>query len=663
MPRWLTIFPALLPPALLLAFAARWGTLPGGAEGGSAVLAHVSLLLLAAFAGTAWRDSLRLGRWGSWVYVAVLVAPFLSWLVSPVPRAGRVGLVLLPAFLLLPAAVARLWDGEARRRVGVLALQGVLIAVASLALYGWWRLDTPGASLPLGHHNLLAAWLVALLPFTALGWRALGLSWPGRALALLAALLGAVALLGTRSLAAAIALAVVVAVGAWRHRWGRIGIGLAVVLVAIFQGPRLMEVVRGEDSSAQARAGYLQAGLRGWGERPALGWGPGASSWTAAQHLHPQPGVQPAGQVVADFHSLPVTLAYELGGAGLAVLVAAIFLGIFLGQRTGRRQRAAARDPALGRAAALGLLGMGIASFGGMPLTISALPVAAVVLLGVRLAAGPPPTAFSRRWLAGVPVLYAVAAGVFLLPLDRAHLAYDRAHQAATPEDARGELVEAVRLDPAFPLYRARLAWLRAAAGELDEAAAEMARQAAADAWGLTPLWLAAGRLGELSGAPWSEMAWARACDLDPLGAIPPLRLALGATDDEAFMWAARAFLAEPRLLASVEILQRPTLVAAAAEEIELFEEVGEGWRAAFLEAAVPGARGGAVRELGMAMDGEAATSVSLYAFRRQPWPIYLDRVALDSAALAAIDLVPATELTDTVPSLFTAPNCGLDPR
>ena len=79
-----------------------------------------------------------------------------------------------------------------------------------------------------------------------------------------------------------------------------------------------------------------------------LGWGPGSASWTTAEHLRPIPGLHPPDQVVADLHSLPLQLGYELGWSGLLLTggLALVFL---------RRRGAAAADPRLRRFALLGL--------------------------------------------------------------------------------------------------------------------------------------------------------------------------------------------------------------------------------------------------------------------------------------------------------------------
>ncbi|HXO30160.1 MAG TPA: hypothetical protein VOA80_22630, partial [Thermoanaerobaculia bacterium] len=108
-----------LVPALLAALYAGWcGNLLGGVTAAGSTTALAALLLtLGAFAGP-WRDPLRLGRaWrlaplGLW-----LAAAASAWL-SPVPRAGLAAVVLLPAYLSLPGALARCWESEAARRLG-----------------------------------------------------------------------------------------------------------------------------------------------------------------------------------------------------------------------------------------------------------------------------------------------------------------------------------------------------------------------------------------------------------------------------------------------------------------------------------------------------------------------------------------------------------------
>jgi len=97
-------------PALLLGILTFWsGTFAGGATFSGAVSAHAVILAFCFLGAARWRDPLGLGSYGKWPLPALLVALGAGWWLGPVPRAGIVGLVLLPAFLLIPPAVAACW--------------------------------------------------------------------------------------------------------------------------------------------------------------------------------------------------------------------------------------------------------------------------------------------------------------------------------------------------------------------------------------------------------------------------------------------------------------------------------------------------------------------------------------------------------------------------
>src|SRR5690606_17166434 len=123
------------------------------------------------------RDPLGLGRSGRWLLAGVLLVLVAGVLASPVPRAGRNVLALLPAWLLLPAAVARALT-TASRRGGLLLWSAAVAAVSCWALgaaFVSWRAGLGSrASEPLGHHNLLAGLLVATLPVALLSVRGTG---------------------------------------------------------------------------------------------------------------------------------------------------------------------------------------------------------------------------------------------------------------------------------------------------------------------------------------------------------------------------------------------------------------------------------------------------------------------------------------------------------
>ncbi len=641
-PRWLVPH---LPAALLLLFSGWAGTFYEGACGSWSLAGHLALL---AFVAAFGRLGLGLDRTGRLLLLGLYASVLASWLTSPVPRAGRLGVVLLPAFLLVPSAVARCWQSATARRLGLRSMSLVVAGVAAWSLAAWWRFGTPGTSLPLGHHNLLAAWLLALLPLAVVPWREGG---AGRAFAAVAGAAGLAALAATSSLGAAGAVCGVAAVVAARDRRGRWGLLAAAGLLAS-QVPRIHGILSGADYSATARWSYLAAGWRGLAQRPALGWGPGAARWTLGEHLRPIPGVHPPDQVVADVHSLPLQLGYELGWSGLLLAcgVALVFV---------RRPRQAA-DPGLRRAALLGLAALAAIGCASRPLAAPAIPLAALVGVGAVLAAEGRPRAARGPTAAAVPVAAALMAAL-VLPLDLAHLVYDRAACARSRDGQARHLRRAVALDPGFPLYSARLAWLDADRLPDDPAVARRARAAADGAWGVAHLWLAAGVLGQDSGEAWSRDALLRACRLSPLGAIAPYRLTLGEGAPAAQAgWTARALLAEPLLLAAVAWRDRGPELDSAASELRRLDGLDADWLA-WLAAnlrARPGA--GPVRSLALEMDGEATGAASLYAFRRRPWPALLARVEIYEAVLERVAPGSALSRRRAPAAIFAGEHCGL---
>ncbi|RMH17239.1 MAG: O-antigen ligase domain-containing protein [Acidobacteria bacterium] len=640
---------ALLPALLLLAAGGWWGTFPAGAGAWAAIAAQASIVAFALLGAGAWRDPLRLGRGAPLLYAALAVALVASYRASPVARAGHVGLLLLPAFLLLPAAVARCWSSPRRRRLGVAGVAAVVAAVAAWSLIAWMIVGGERPALPLGHHNLLATWLVALLP---LAWTAGARPGAGRALAATATAAAVAAVLLSRSLAGAVALLVVAILSLRALRRGPHRIA-ALVLLALFAAPslpRLMRMAAAEDASTGARLAYAEAAVQGVSARPLLGWGPGAAAWTGGRFLGPRPGVLPAGDVASHFHSLPLDLGYELGVAG-ALLVLAI-AGLFVLRRRRARQRARG----LRRGALLGLLGLAVAALGGLPLAVIALPVAAAVLAGGALATEVPP-ARPRDVLLVYALLAAFAAG--LVAPDRAHLAYDRARSAGDFADSVGELRAALRHDPSFPLYRARLAWLT------DDAAGALAAARAAP--GVAALWFAAGVQGQNEGAPWADRALVTACRLDPFGPFVPFRLAIATPGHKRLTVdrAARALAVEPRLLAATTWRQRMRLRLLAVGRLRATPGIDADWRDAIarLTSATWSRRSATTSLLELNLDAEAATSLSLHLFRRAPWPTTLDAIELDAEALARIDLGPASSLPGVDPQLFRDPDCALRDR
>ncbi len=658
---------AFLPAMLLMLFSSASGTFHGGAFGDWTLAGHLALLLFVAAFGEVWPDPLRLGRSGNVLLVAFLTTVVVSFWLSPVSRAGSMSLILLPAFFLVPSAVARCWATVEQRQLGLRSIAGVVVVIAGWSLFGWWRLETPGTSLPLGHHNLLAAWLLVWLPVVVVGWRERGI---GRVIVGMALGLGIVSLVLTGSLGAAVAVGIVALLAAMRTRWGRIGLMIAGALV-VLQGPRLFDVATGADFSTIARWSYAQAGWKGLIERPVFGWGPGAASWTLSEHFRPIPGIHPPDQVVADLHSVPMQIGYELGFTGLLLVTGLTIVWVR------RRWVTPSQDHLLRRGAAVGLVTLALASCVGRLLAITALPLAAALCAGMVLAAeGCAGQPAGRRWPTAVA---AIVMLWWVVPLDLAQIAYDKAVRAPSEQAQLQALQRARQLDPSFPLYRLRYVLVASSQQPQTPDLADEARRAAADARGLAAPWLIAGRLGQEVGASWSRSALLEACRTSPLGALAPFYLALeeapgsttrrssrassSAASSLTDAWAARAILAEPYLLAARAWQDRRSVLAAGVHLASQLESVDAGWRQEleetylWLEEAPESST--ATRRLALMLDGDDTTSVSLHAFRRQSWSAILAEIEVDADRVVEINLAAATELRSTGSAVFAA-HCGL---
>lgn len=679
---------AYLPPLLVVLFGAWAGTFHGGAGFAGSVMAAAALLAsasTAAIRGWVGIDPLGLGRAGRWLLAALLLTVLASWWASPVPRAGRVGLLLMPAVLLLPGLVAAVWREPSARRQGLRALSLGVAAIAIGSLLDPLTGGFPRAAAPLGHHNLLALWLLTMLPMAVSparepgGWRWLG--WA-------AGVLGTGALLATRSLLGAAGLAVLgLAVlvlwgGRVRARLGNravtggalVGLGMAVALAWVF-GSRLVDIVAGRDPSAQARTVYWSGGIEGFLERPLLGWGPGATPWTLGAFLHPEPGVNPPGEVVGQLHSQPLQLVYELGAPGLALVLAivALFALRRIRELLGGEKR---EDPGLALAGLAGLAAAGVAFLGTAALDVPAIPVAVAVAVGaVRVGGRTAAAGRDASEAAGVSkggwgvALYVVIASLCLVPVARAHFHYQRALGLGAEAAAR-EMASAVALDPSFPWYRAWSAWLGGSDPLGRQVAAETALEAARGAPGVAPLWLTAGVYGLEARAPWADAALARACRLDPLGPLAPFhRMTANPEAPRAPRYGARALLAEPRLLAAVFWDRHPALRAAALAEVAAWPGAPEGWREAIREAAEatrdgPGTGQSPGRDperarIATTLDREASASVALHVFRRRSRPLDLVPVTVDRRRAESIRIPPASILRETAPEAFGVPGCA----
>jgi O-antigen ligase len=662
--------PELFPATLLTLFGVWCGTFYYGASAPAVVVGHLLLLAAAAWAWRGW-DPLRLGP------RARALAPLLwLWLVlamraSPVPRAGWLAVALLPAFLTLPAAVARCWATPEARRRGVLAVAMVAGAVGVLALAGALWQGSPRAAQPLGNAVALGAFLAMVAPLALVAvldehgrWR-----WAAAA-ALALALLG---LLASRSVAAFAALVVgaVVALPRGRRRWLLVPLLAGLVLL----GPRLVRLAAGRDASLHARTSYWGGGLRGIAARPLFGWGPGGTAWTLAPHVVPRPGANPPGEVSVDLHSVPLQLAYELGLPGLGSVGALAIAFVLARWREGSLPGAEAL-----RRGGLGGLAAGATALAAGPTLGTTAPwVALAVAAGAALAGGEAAATSvpaQRRPAPPIGWLYGTVALLLLAPLDAALACYDAARRAP-PAQARSWIALAVELDPEMPLYHARLGWL---APDAARRRLELAR-AADGAPGVAALQLAAGWSAQVAGQG-GESYLARACDADPLLGLPPFLLAFAQPESpRAARLAARAALADPPLLAAIDFEGRlalhaavradpPPLAvidfegprqfrAAALDELAGWEGVDAGLRQAIVDvgAALAGPRTSPVGRRGIAMDADPDTATSLFAFRRLPWPQTLGFVAvrLPEARILS-DITGAGWLRTTRPDALPRP-------
>lgn len=622
-------------PALLLALFAAWsGTYDLGT---TAAASSAGLLALAGgllFLGSPRRDPLGLGAAGRLLPFALWISTAVSLWASPVPRAGKVGLLLLPAFLYLPGAVARCWRGEADRRRGFRAVALATVAISLWALVDWLARGLERPALPLGHHNLLAAWLVIVLPLALLPalergpWRFAGIAGSG---------LAVVTILATRSLGGIAALVVeALVVLVWKRRQRGTFLALLILAGAATQLPRLMRIATGEDPSARSRAVYYAAGWEGFLARPALGWGPGSTPWTISAFTDPVPGASPRTEAVGDLHSLPLQIAYELGLPGL--LLAAAIVAVFA-----RRRLREISEPVV--AGLLGIAGGAVASLASGAIAVTALPLAVAVAAGAALSKNP-----EERGSDLPARLYTILALFALAPSELARWHYDRARAADVAgrrDVARGEIARAVALDPSFPLYRMRLGLL----GGGDRAS--LALRAAEDGVAVPVLWTVAGVFGYAERAPWASSALERACSLAPLDPLPPFYRMLSAPP--APVYGAHALLADPRLAAATVWGKRP--LEQALEEVRRWPGVDPGWKEALIAAArVSEPRSGfATRKIGLEMDTDATLagqSLSLAVFRRRPWPLAWGLVEVRADLLPGLSLPPAATLPTTTADL-----------
>lgn len=642
-----------------------WGHFPGAASAAGATATQLTMVAILAASGAV---RLRLGRFETASLVLLWMATLLALGMSPLPRAGRVACALLPAFAILPWLSAELFKTAATLRTATRGLTALLGLVAARGLAGVFFEGTPGASLPLGHHNLLAVFLLMLLPAPYALYRGAPPRSPDRYLALLAGGLALAALFLTRSLGGALALLVfLVLLLPWDRGRVRLASAMGVVLVGLALGAGLLpRIVHFEDQlglSMAARLGYLEAGWRGFLASPLVGHGPGTTPWLFAAFFEPTTGVHPPNHLVGDLHNLPLQVLFELGFAGF--LAAACWLWAAQRPLWRRPQGEEAISPlgfAWVRGARAGLVATLFFSGTGFPLGIPVLPFAFGLLAGFGLAAqsqihavaeNNPGRAAGRRLPRIVFWLFLIVVLALILPVLRAQWAWDAARGASDAEQTAAALTRAVALDPDFPLYSFRLGQLR---GDTDLL---LAASEAAGAVG--PLTLQAGLAAEAAGRPEAAALLERACDLDPFGGLAPFRLAVGPAGGDLALRvqrAKRALVAEPRLVAATAWLDHPEVLLRAQVELDR-PGVPPGYAARFLPAmtALFAPEPAAEADFVLRLDQDPAESFSLFLFRRSPFPAALSRVRVRVPAFSGE--LPAAVLDPALRPDFAGPGCS----
>ncbi|HSM14833.1 MAG TPA: hypothetical protein VLA66_12270, partial [Thermoanaerobaculia bacterium] len=223
-------------------------------------------------------------------------------------------------------------------------------------------------------------------------------------------------------------------------------------------------------------------------------------------------------------------------------------------------------------------------------------------------------------------------------------------------------LAEASRLDPAFPLYRARWAW---DAPSPPQERAATALRAAEDAGGVAPLWLRGGYLAlEAGDRVAARQALGRALALDPLSAAAPF-LIFVASGGERVDCAGRALIADPRLAAATWWRGRAALRERALQAVLGWPGIDPGWREAFVEQARrrPPAEAGEEVDLTIEVDRTPALALSLHLFRRSPLPGEVARIRLDRAAVRGLEVGSAASLPSSAAAAFPRGACAPEPE
>jgi tetratricopeptide (TPR) repeat protein len=369
-----------------------------------------------------------------------------------------------------------------------MALAGLVIDSSFPSYAGFAVSSVPKFTFPLGNKNFTASFFLLVWPlFVGMAqspqqesWKK-GLLYAGGALSLLS-------LIGSESRSAYVAAAVQLVLlgvllagpmrrtmaGASRKTWSLIAGGVVVVILAAlpFVGDRITSLARLvtdvsaggmiADNSAAMRAEMWRGAFQGYGNYGLTGAGMGSvpSQFPLDRMQSPRfPDV-----VNPQLHSTPVHILYELGPAGVAVLIA---MTSFLLWRSVKaiRQTDVPGD-AIG--IAIGLLGYGFSLLTDFQWEVPSMTLA-FVLAAALLVDGsepenktePPPTPKGQALAGGLLGVAVLAGSLYMVSTkDQANMAYDRGYdlfQKNAYKDGLDAWREAIKADPTFPYYKVAL--------------------------------------------------------------------------------------------------------------------------------------------------------------------------------------------------------------
>ena len=364
---------------------------------GLPLLTRTGLALVIAAAGLLWllwslvTPAERIGPISGWLLLFLGIAALATGF-SPVPVAAAKGLVKLISYLGVYALIRKVlqcdprwWNRLVAALLGggllssVLALRQLYATTEELARWADPNSITEGTIRiygPLGNPNLLAGYLLAMLPLAAvavLQWRGIG----SRLFAGVTLLLGGLATVLTYSrggwlgllscVSVLVVLLLIRATRQWPPMWRRLApllmliLGAAVLAIAATKlepiRTRLVSLMAGRgDSSNNFRINVWLASLDMVQDRPWLGIGPGNNAFNRIYPLYQQPKFN-----ALSAYSVPLEILVETGVAGLLASVGLLLSSFRSGLRGLSLDEPAAGACLASLAAIAGLLGQGVA--------------------------------------------------------------------------------------------------------------------------------------------------------------------------------------------------------------------------------------------------------------------------------------------------------------